>query len=286
MDQPIVRQDDSDTDYQPTGEELAAIEAAIAADPQLSLTAADEAVANRLAYYQSQLDTFRNEVIGSATDNLCLERIPGQGRSSLPDCPASSTAQRGGDIANLVAQAFLYQSKTADVAIQNAGGVRVDVAKGNITIGDAYTLLPFSNTLVNLSMTGAEIRTVLNQAVDFAHNPNGSSGGYPYAAGLRWHVDMNRQAGERLYDIEVKTRGSDSWRTLEDNETVIVVSNSFTAGGRDGYVTFGEVSQDGRMEDTFLDYAQSFVDYVRQQGTLGKPLADDYSTQSFTPAAQ
>ena len=147
---------------------------------------------------------------------------------------------------NLVAQAFLYQSKEADVAIQNAGGVRVDVPAGNITIGDAYIVLPFANTLVNLTMTGAEIRTVLNEAVDFAHNPNGSSGAYPYAAGLRWKVDMNRAAGNRLYDIEVNPRGAGEWRALQDTDSLQVVSNSFTAGGRDGYVTFGSVSDDGR----------------------------------------
>ncbi|GGY51389.1 NAD 5'-nucleotidase [Bacterioplanes sanyensis] len=283
---PIVRENEAEEEYTPTGDELAAIQAAIDAAPQLSLVTPDASVQAKLDTYTAQLDDFRNEVIGTATENLCLERIPGQGRSTLPDCPASSTAQRGGDIANLVAQAFLYQSKEADVAIQNAGGVRVDVPAGNITIGDAYTVLPFANTLVNLTMTGAEIRTVLNEAVDFAHNPNGSSGAYPYAAGLRWKVDMNRAAGSRLYDIEVNPRGAGEWRALQDTDSLQVVSNSFTAAGRDGYVTFGSVSNDGRVVDTYLDYAQSFVDYVRTKGTLSKPAADEYSTQSFMPAAQ
>ena len=64
-----------------------------------------------------------------------------------------------------------------------------------------------------------------------------------------------------------------------------MVTNSFTGGGRDGYVTFGTVTDDGRSEDTFLDYAQSFVDYVSEQGTISKPAMDDYSTQSYTPPA-
>ena len=41
---------------------------------------------------------------------------------------------------------------------------RVDVAAGDYTLGDAYTLLPFSNTIVELSMTGEEIKNVLEDA--------------------------------------------------------------------------------------------------------------------------
>lgn len=280
LDEPLLREDDGGNEYTPSGTEREAILMAVAADPQLSLTPNDAAVAAALATYTDQLDEFRNKVIGTATEDLCLARIPG-----VPYGDATCTGEdpvRGGDIPNIVAQAFLFQSKNADVSIQNAGGVRIDLSQGDITIGDAYTLLPFANTLVDLTMTGAEIRQVLNEAVDFADSD--SSGAYPYAAGLRWTVDMNRPSGQRLYDIQVRDRDGTQWRTLTDGETLNVVTNSFTAGGRDGYVTFGTVSDDRRAVDTFLDYAQSFVDYTLEVNTLSKPAADEYSTQSFTPA--
>jgi len=235
----IVREDANGDEYTPEGTEAQAILNAVAADPQLSIVQPDATSAQILAYYTDQLDTFRNQVVGTATEDLCLERIPGQGRSNLPSC-AGTTDERGGDIAN---------------------------------------------TLVDLTMTGAEIRQVLNEAVDFANDPDGSSGAYPYAAGLRWDVDMTRPAGGRLFDIEVKSRDETQWRPLEDNETLNVVTNSFTAGGRDGYITFGTVTDDGRAVDTFLDYAQSFVDYVLEQGTLSKPALEDYSTQSYIAPA-
>ncbi|MCE0759021.1 NAD nucleotidase [Marinobacter sp. G11] len=281
----IVREDESGTEYTPEAGELAAILAVIEEDPQLSVVEEDATAAERLDYYTSQLDTFRNEVVGTASEDLCLERIPGQGRSELPSC-AETTSQNGGDIANLVAQAFLFLSKNADVSIQNAGGVRTDIPAGDITIGDAYTLLPFANTLVDLTMTGEEIRQVLNEAVDFAHVEGGSSGAYPYAAGLRWDVDMTREQSDRLFNIEVKPRNETSWRNLSDSDTLNVVTNSFTGGGQDGYITFGTVTDDGRSVDTFLDYAQSFVDYVKEKGTLSKPALDEYSTQSYLGPVQ
>lgn len=278
----IVRDDGTKDGYRPTGEELTAIQAAVDADPQLSLVAEDSAASGVLAKYTDQLDSFRNQVIGTATDDLCLARIPGKAYGD--DTCTNEDLVRGGDIPNLVAQAFLFQSKNADVSIQNAGGVRTDIKAGDITIGDAYTLLPFANTLTDLTMTGVEIRQVLNEAVDYAHVEGGSSGAYPYAAGLRWTVDMTRPSGERLFGIEVLPRGETSWRDLAEEETLNVVTNSFTAAGRDGYVTFGTVSNDGRATDTFLDYAQSFVDYVKEKGTLSKPSLNEYSTQSYTAA--
>ena len=279
LDKPITREV-GDDDVELTGNDRSQVLAAIEADARLSLTAPDATAAAALQGYTDQLDEFANEVIGTATQDLCLARIPGRpyGDSTC----SGEDPNRGSDIANVVAQAFLYMSKEADVAIQNGGGVRTDIFAGDITIGDAYTLLPFGNTLTNLEMTGAEIQDVLNEAVAYAHSD--STGAYPYAAGLRWYVDMNRSDGDYVYDIEYRVRNEGAWLPLEDTTQLTVVTNSFTAAGRDGYVTFGEVAGDGRAEDTYLDYAQSFVDYLLEVNTISKPTTDEYSTQNYTAA--
>ena len=56
----------------------------------------------------------------------------------------------------------------ADLVIQNSGGVRISIMPGEFTYDSGYTLLPFSNTLYTLKMTGAEIKAVLEDALDFA----------------------------------------------------------------------------------------------------------------------
>ena len=95
---------------------------------------------------------------------------------------------------------------------------------------------------------------------------------------------MNRSDGDYVYDIEYRVRNEGAWLPLEDTTQLTVVTNSFTAAGRDGYVTFGEVAGDGRAEDTYLDYAQSFVDYLLEVNTISKPTTDEYSTQNYTAA--
>ncbi|MGC6536012.1 MAG: NAD nucleotidase [Candidatus Puniceispirillaceae bacterium] len=253
--------------------------ATVNAHPNLSIVAEDESAAVRLAGFAGQVDELKQTIIGKIASPLCLERIPGQGRSKI--CQPADTAKNGSDISNLVAHAFRVMSRTGDIAIQNGGGVRIDVAAGDYSIGDAYQLLPFANTLVELQMTGAEIHQVLEEALDYALTPDGSTGAYPYAAGLRWHIDASKPKGKRFSAIEFKGPLDKNWSALDKKRSYKVITNNYIAGGRDGYLTFKTVSDDGRLVDTYLDYAQSFVDYVSAKGIIEKLPLDDYSTQSY-----
>lgn len=268
----------------------------VAATPELDIVTPDPDTEALIAVYGEEVDALKASLVGVSTNNLCLERVPGDGRSAI--CDLRATQANGGDIQQLVTHAYLMRSFEADVAIQNAGGVRIDLPAGDISINDAYTLLPFANTLVNLEMTGAEIRAVLEEAVANFIDNNGSTGSYPYAANLRWDIDLSQPAGSRFSNIEIKRKGSTDWVALRDEDAVTVVTNSFIAAGRDGYFTFGDVSADGRVVDTYIDYAQAFIDYLQQDlggAAAGDPILEtppqvwpipcsDYSTQHFTNA--
>lgn len=256
-----------------------AIYAAIKADPKLSIVTEDEDAAALLDSFNVKVEEMRAVKVGKVAENLCLARIPGDGRSKI--CSPEETARNGSDISMLVAHAFREMAKASDIAIQNGGGVRTDIAMGDLTMGDAYKLLPFANTLVEMDMTGAEIKTVLEEALDYALQPDGSTGAYPYAAGLRWHVDTTKGLGKRLGRMEFKGRNDTSWTPLDMARTYRLVTNNYIAAGRDGYKTFKTVKKDGRYTDTYLDYAQSFVDYVQERGTVGKLPASEYSTQNL-----
>ena len=110
----------------------------------------------------------------------------------------------------------------------------------------------------------------------------GGAGSYPFAAGLRYDIDYTQTFGERILNLEYNIRLEGSWATLdlEDTQTVYtVVTNSFIASGRDGYFTFSEL---GNGIDTFNEYGQSFVNYVRFLETVEEPPLSEYSTQSIT----
>ncbi len=256
-----------------------AIYAQIKADPKLSIVKEDADAAALLASFNVKVEEMRSQKIGDVTENLCLSRIPGDKRSKI--CSPEDTARNGSDISMLVAHAFREMAKASDIAIQNGGGVRTDIAKGTLTMGDAYKLLPFANTLVEMDMTGAEIKAVLEEAVEYALQPDGSTGAYPYAAGLRWHIEVVAPFGQRLSQMEFKGRNDGSWAPLDMDKTYRLVTNNYIAAGRDGYLTFKTVKNDGRYTDTYLDYTKSFVDYVQERGSVSKLPSSEYSTQAL-----
>ena len=263
------------------GADLDEVKAIIAKDAQLWSLKPDASAEAVLQGYAGKVDALKKEVIGTASDLLCLERIPGMGYSKTPGC-AEATRAHGGDISNLVAFAFRDMSITSEIAIQNAGGVRIDVPAGDVTIGTAYTLLPFANSLFELDMTGTEIKAVLEEAVEYAVKSGGSTGAYPYAAGLRWTVDLSKPAGSRFSNLEFKGKKDSAWTPLDMGRTYKVVTNSFLAvTGGDGYVTFKKVNDAGRGLDTYLDYAQSFVDYTKKTKVLNRLPVSEYSTQAI-----
>ncbi len=268
-----------------TGDDLQGVLDDIAASPALSVVTPDPDAQAILDDFSEQVEELEQEVVGTVTEDLCLERIPGQGRSQI--CDVSETSVNGGDIQQLVTEAFRVRSFESDIALQNSGGVRIDIPAGDITIADAFELLPFANTIVNMELTGAEIKAVIEEAIAFAIEPDGSTGAYPYAAGLRWDADMNAADGNRVTNLEFNPRGTNQWVPFDESATYTVATNSFIASGQDGYATFGTAFDAGRFVDTFLDYAQSFIDYIQQDanGTISKLPISQYSTQSFVALA-
>jgi 5'-nucleotidase len=200
----------------------------------------------------------------------------------------SATYENGSDISNVVAKAFLTVTPTADIAIQNGGGVRVDLAAGDVTIADAFTLLPFSNTLVILDMTGQQIIDVLEDALANFLDNGGSSGSYPYASGLRYDIDASQTKGNRVSNVEINAQVSGSWSAIDVAATYRVVTNDFIASGQDGYTTFSVPFDAGNFEDTYTEYAQGFIDYVEALTEDGQQVQklpiEEYSTQLFIDA--
>ncbi|NTS77618.1 NAD nucleotidase [Catenovulum sp. SM1970] len=266
-----------------SGDAQTAVVNALSQYPEVQFVVADEASSTLIASFDEQVGDLVNTVIGQVSEDLCLDRYPGQGRSKI--CDASATYAYGSDISNIVAKAFLTVTPSADIAIQNGGGVRVDVASGDYTIADVYTLLPFSNTLVTLELTGEQIKQVLEDALSNTLDNQGSSGSYPYASGLRYQIDASQTAGSRVSNIEVNTRLSADWVTIDPTMTYNVVTNDYIASGRDGYLTFGEVFNQGKFVDTYTEYAQGFIDYVKllnaNNQVLSKLPMAEYSTQKY-----
>ena len=229
--------------------------------------------------YEDKVNEKKTIVIGSAGEEIGHSRIPGDTydkRNTLP---------LGSDIAAIVAKSFYDLSKLADACIQNAGGVRTPIMKGDISMGDAYSLLPFSNTLFEIQMTGSEIKQVLEDAIANVKT-GGSTGSFTYSYALKYDVDMSKDINNTVSNLEILNRKTQIWGELIKDKMYTIVTNSYTAGGKDGYTTFKTVQDKrGKGVDTYLDYALSFVKYVEHKKANNEEVMilpkDLHSIKSF-----
>ena len=167
------------------------------------------------------IDTTTKDATGIAAQNIVVERIatatikPDAAIKTIVDkyaalaAPLTSQAigsitaaiTRTGNAAgesalgDLIADADLESTRApgsggAVVAFMNPGGIRSDLAAaGRVTYGQAFTVLPFRDNLVTLTLTGAQIETLLEEQF------KGCTAGYP-AGQAPSTIDRILQASE------------------------------------------------------------------------------------------
>ncbi len=251
-------------------------------NPALRVLEPDPEASAVLATFAQQVAAQKAQIIGQAGAPLCLVRVPGEATNrsaSVPGCEQANTQARGSDAAQVVAQAFLEASSGASIALQNAGGVRVPMAAGPISMNTAFTVLPFSNVLVEMQLTGAEIRAALEDAVSNHLDQKQSDGSQPYAAGLRWDLDMSQPKGQRFSNLQTRARGATEYSALDPAKTYTVVTNDFIASGKDGYATLGQAYKAGRYVNTYVLYTQSLVNHIQKAGMVVLPARGDCAHQ-------
>jgi 5'-nucleotidase/UDP-sugar diphosphatase len=243
------------------------VDSIISNNPNIDIVKEDSAVAAKLAEYSTQLENLRQQVIGQAAENLWHIRIPGT-HSTGVELP------NGSYIAPIVAESFFYQLQKVglkpDLVIENGGGIRTSLLKGNITIDHAYNLLPFNNTLYILNMKGSEIKQVLEDALSHIWNEGGSSGAFPYGSHIRYTIYKNKPTNQRITELEIKN-SQGIWQPIQADKYYKVVTNSYLTDGKDGYTTFGKIKAERGGINTYFNYAESFVDYVKHVKTLTIP---------------
>lgn len=266
----------------------AALLTTLAADPRVKVTTPDAGAAAILSTYTSQVAAEKAKTIGTASEALCLVRVPGEttNRSAgTVGCETANTLARGSDAGQVVAEAFLRASLRASFSLQNAGGVRIPVPAGTLTMNTAFTLLPFTNVLVEMEVTGAQMVAALEDGVANHLDNLQSTGSHPYAAGLRWDLNMSAARGSRFSNVEVRDRATGTWSPIVPTQTYVLVTNDFVAAGQDGYATLGAIFRTGAYVNTYLLYTQTFADYVTASTPIARPLAGNYSHKSVITAA-
>lgn len=238
------------------------IQNVVANNENLELIAEDATMAARVAELKEPIAALYEEVVADVTEDLWHQRVPG----GEPH-PVAGNLEHGSLIAPVVCDGMLWKANdfgyNADIAIQNAGGVRIDIEAGEITVGEVYELMPFGNTMTILDLKGSDIKAVLEEALEGSLGSKGT-GAFPYVAGLRYTANRNGLVYERITSIEVGN-DVDGWTALDNETTYRVVTNKFIADGGDGYESFTNASY---YYDTGNVDAEVFQAYCEHVGSL------------------
>jgi 2',3'-cyclic-nucleotide 2'-phosphodiesterase (5'-nucleotidase family) len=151
------------------------------------------------------------------------------------------------NLGNLVAEALKYYGQ-ADLALTNGGGIRTSIDVGDVTKGEILTVLPFSNTVRVIELTGADVKAAIEHGID--EYPE-AKGAFPHIAGMTVEYDATKEAGSRVTKIMVGDE------LIDDTKTYTLATNDFLVAGGDGYEMFeGKkvVKEAGTMDQVVIDY--------------------------------
>lgn len=143
----------------------------------------------------------------------------------------------------------LRAMEKSDVALLNSGGLRADLHAGELTYGAIYEVLPFDNTVANVTLTGEELRRLLHAAY-------GSRKGVFQVSGLQ--VSLSRCPGhDRLRAVTLV-----DGKAIEPQRRYRVTLPDFLARGGDGLGAVLSALPPGRIdlgESRALNFREAMV---------------------------
>ncbi|MFE1663212.1 5'-nucleotidase C-terminal domain-containing protein [Microbacterium sp. P02] len=245
------------------------------ASPYVANYAPDAAIAGAVAESVAYAKVEGSKKVGDITAdfNRALQPVPVTAQT-----PTGIGEARGAEstLGNFVADVQLWATQRqvpgTQIAFMNPGGLRQDIKyagtsdtdpAGNVTFAEAAAVQPFANTLVTMSLTGDQIRQVLEQQ----WQPAGASRPFlklGVSKDLTYTVDYTAAAGSRVQNLAL------AGAALDPSAAYTVVVNSFLAAGGDNFTV---LAQGTSKADTGQIDLQGMVDWFAANKTATPDLA-------------
>ena len=186
--------------------------------------------------FEADLSPIMDEKVGYASIDLSHDR-----------------SAEGVSVLGYLVSDIMRDSVDAQVGIANSGGIRGPIAMGDITMGKMYEILPFDNTVVKMTLTGEQLKRVLNNGIE---NPKI---GWVEVCGVDLEVDMSRPFGDRIINMYLEDGTKIG---MDDEITVATIDFIFTGG--DMYDFSGAKD----AVDTFIPLRDVIVNTFKTMGPI------------------
>lgn len=213
----------------------------------------DAKVAALIAAQRAPFEQAQNEQIGITKETILrAQTLAGQeAHSRDKQSPA-----------DILFADLVRRDTGVDVVMLPGIGYGTALSAGAIRAADLRNLIPHDSKVVTLTLTGSEIRNILEQSLEnvYTEDFRKKVGGIVQVSGLRVSYERNAPRGERIKHVRVGTK------PLSDERRYTVATNSLLASGGHGYRTF--LTGKNRRE---LSEQYDIVHHALKKGTFSAP---------------
>ncbi|WP_204075272.1 bifunctional metallophosphatase/5'-nucleotidase [Planotetraspora phitsanulokensis] len=193
--------------------------------------AADTKINNLVNYWKDAVSEKADAPIGKITGDISNTSASASPAGELP-------------LGNLIADAQLAAAKSdggnADIALMNPGGIRTSLTyaqsgsegDGVVTYGEAFAVQPFNNLLQAVTLTGAQLKTVLEQQFYTGSLVARSPLILQPSSNLTYTYSASAPLGGKVSNIAI------NGVPVTDTQSVRVAANNFLVGGGDTFPAF------------------------------------------------
>ncbi|HEY0960257.1 MAG TPA: bifunctional metallophosphatase/5'-nucleotidase [Novosphingobium sp.] len=174
-------------------------------------------------------------------------------------------SSQGGPLGNLIADAQLGATRAAgaQIALMNPFGIRASLVPGadnSVTYGMLYAVQPFNNQLVTQTLTGAELKQVLEQSF----SDSGPEQFLTPSVGFTYTIDRAAPAGGRISAMML------DGRPIDPAASYRVTTSAFLAGGGDGFSVLAK-QRDATTGATDIDALETWLKTAKPRSIPVEP---------------
>ncbi|MEO8447806.1 MAG: bifunctional UDP-sugar hydrolase/5'-nucleotidase [bacterium] len=169
----------------------------------------------------------------------------------------------------------------ADVSLMNSGGIRKDLAEGDITVGDIWEINPFGNTVVTFNISGNGLIRMFKNNLKNRVNEIKESGSSDMiiVSGVNIVYDSKKVLdGNDDFIVSFKVNGED----VDENKMYKIATNNYVGAQFKKY--FGEVPEEIVITDNNIIDRDMLIEAVENQKVINSILEkriEDISKQEF-----
>jgi 5'-nucleotidase len=192
------------------------------------------------------------------------------------------------NLGDLLCDAMLHDAETStgahvDAAILNAGGIRASIDAGDITLERVKAVLPYTNQVCTVKVTGAQLLEILEAACQ-AVGTDDELGAFPQVAGIEFTVNgtVPYEKGEQYPNTSYYGPAAPGARVtihsvggadFDENATYTIATSDYIAQGGSTYRALKIASESQEPITCDFDY-EALVSYLI--GPLDHKVADRY----------